>query len=270
MTDRKSIFITGAASGIGLETALLFAENGWFVGGFDVNGPGVDALSERIGADFGADAGVFGALDVTDPDAFVAAMARFGEATGGTLDCMFNNAGIATGGMLDEQPWEQITRTIAVNFTGVIIGVRAAVPLLRETPGSLSLITSSSSAIFGSANVGVYSATKHAVRGLTEALAIELKRYGVRASDLLPGLIDTPLMTDGMRRLAPPNGMWRLVRPREVAETAWRAYHEDKLHWYVPEELRDFHLQVVTEPEVVREERTQLLAMMTAAKAYEE
>ena len=124
--------------------------------------------------------------------------------------------------------------------------------------------------IFGSANVGVYSATKHAVRGLTEALAIELKRYGVRASDLLPGLIDTPLMGDNLRRLAPAEGMWRLVKPREVADTAWRAYHEDRLHWYVPEELRDFHLQVVTEPDTVLEERTQLLAMMTAAKAYED
>ena len=266
MSGRKSIFITGAASGIGLETALLFAEEGWFVGGFDVNGAGVDALSDRIGAENG----VFGTLDVTDPAAFAAATTRFGEATGGTLDCMFNNAGIATSGMLDEQPWDDIARTIAVNFTGVIIGVRAAVPLLRETPNSLSLVTSSSSAIFGSANVGVYSATKHAVRGLTEALAIELKRYGVRAADLLPGLIDTPLMTDNMRRLAPPDGMWRLVRPREVAETAWRAYHEDRLHWYVPEELRHFHLQVVAEPEVVLQERTELLAMMTAAKAYED
>ena len=59
--------------------------------------------------------------------------------------------------------------------------------------------------------------------------------------------------------------MWRLVKPREVAQTVWDAYGADKLHWYIPEELRDFHLQVVAEPEVVREERTALLAAMTAA-----
>jgi NAD(P)-dependent dehydrogenase (short-subunit alcohol dehydrogenase family) len=140
--------------------------------------------------------------------------------------------------------------------------VRAAIPLLKNTPGSLSLINSSSSAIFGTAGIPVYSATKHAVRGLTEALSIELKRYGVRASDLLPGLIDTPLLSEKMRAMAPSEGEWRLVQPTEIAETVWKAYNEDKLHWYVPEELRAFHSRVVAEPEAVREERTALLAAM--------
>ena len=153
-------------------------------------------------------------------------------------------------------------RIVNVNFIGVMIGVRAGIRLLKATPGSLSLITSSSSAIFGTAGIPVYSATKHAVRGLTEALSIELKRYGVRAADLLPGLIDTPLLSDTVRAMAPADGYWRLVQPAEVAATVWRAYHEDKLHWYVPEDLRDFHAQVVAEPEVVREERTELLAAM--------
>ncbi|MGY4397921.1 NAD(P)-dependent dehydrogenase (short-subunit alcohol dehydrogenase family) [Sphingomonas sp. UYAg733] len=258
---RKSIFITGAASGMGRETALLFAEKGWFVGAYDVNTAGLDALREEIGAANG----LFATLDVADPAAYETAMQGFAEATGGTLDLMFNNAGIGAGGLLDEQSWDDILRIVNINFLGVMIGVRAAVPLLRRTPGSLCLTTSSSSAIFGTAGIGVYSATKHAVRGLTEALSIELKRYGVRAADLLPGLIDTPLLSDGMRRMAPPAGMWRLVKPREVAETVWAAYHADTLHWYIPEELRDFHAQVVSEPETVREERTALLAAMQAA-----
>ena len=101
------------------------------------------------------------------------------------------------------------------------------------------------------------------MRGLTEALSIELKRYGVRAADLLPGLIDTPLLSDQMRAIAPAEGMWRLVKPAEVAATVWEAYHADKLHWYVPEELRDFHRQVVDDPEAVREDRVALLGAMT-------
>ena len=254
----KSIFITGAASGIGRETACLFAADGWFIGAYDVNRAGLDALRQELGAD----RGLYETLDVTDPAAFGTAMARFGEATGGKLDLMFSNAGITGGGLLDEEPWEQILRTVNVNFIGVMAGVRAAVPLLRATRGSLCLITSSSSAIWGTAGIGVYSATKHAVRGLTEALSVELKRYGVRAADLLPGLIDTPLMSDAMRAMAPTEGMWRLLPPREVAETVRRAYAEDRLHWYVPEELREFHAQVVREPEVVREERTALAAAM--------
>lgn len=255
---RKSIVITGAASGMGLATARLFAAKGWFVGAYDVNAPALETLQDELGAENG----VFEVLDVTDKDAFDAAIAAFGEATGGTLDIMFNNAGIGTGGLLDEQPWEEVLRIVQINFVAVMIGVRAAIPLLRNTPGSLCLINASSSAIFGTAGIPVYSATKHAVRGLTEALSIEFKRYGVRASDLLPGLIDTPLLSDTMREMAPAEGMWRLVHPAEIAETVWRAYAEDKLHWYIPEELRDFHRQVVNEPEQVREERTALLAAM--------
>ena len=158
-------------------------------------------------------------------------------------------------------------RIVNVNFLGVMIGIRAAVPSLRATPGSLSLVTSSSSAIFGTAGISVYSATKHAVRGLTEALAIELRRYGVRAADLLPGLIDTPLLGDQMRAMAPKDGMWRLTPAHEVAEAAWAAYHGDTLHWYVPAELKDFHRQVVENPEAVREERTALLAAMMVTEA---
>ncbi len=256
--SRKSIFITGAASGMGLATARLFASHGWFVGAYDVNAKGLDSLKAEIGAE----GGIFATLDVTDPAAFDSAMAAFGQATGGTLDLMFSNAGIALGGLFEEMAWADIMKIVDVNFLGVMIGTRAAVPLLRATPGALCLINSSSSSIFGTAGIAVYSATKHAVRGLTEALSIEFKRFGVRASDLLPGLIDTPILSDTMRTMAPPEGMWRLVQPAEVAETVWRAYHEDKLHWYVPEELKAFDVQAVEQPEAVREERTALLAMM--------
>lgn len=259
--DRKTLFVTGAASGMGRATALLFAEKGWFVGAFDVNAEGLDSLEGEIGADNGH----FAALDVTDKAAWDSAVARFGQATGDRLDLLFNNAGIGNGGLLDEQPWEEIEAVLKVNLYGPILGVRAGISLLKRTPGSLCLINASSSAIWGTAGIGIYSATKHAVRGLTEALSIELKRYGVRASDLLPGLIDTPLLGDGMRQMAPAEGMWRLVQPREVAETVWRAYHEDQVHWYIPPELREFHAQVVADPEGVREERTALMVEMLAA-----
>ena len=255
---RKSIFITGAASGMGRETALLFAQEGWFVGAYDYNAAALATLAAEIGEANG----MVGVLDVTDREGFGRAVTAFGEAAGGTLDLLFNNAGIAQGGMIDEQPWEDLARIVEINLMGVVIGTRAALPLLRATPGSLCLNMSSSSAIFGTAGIAMYSATKHAVRGLTEALSIEFKRYGVRASALLPGLIDTPLLSDTMRELAPGEGMWRLVKPREVAETVLAAYRSDQLHWYVPAELRDFHMQVVTAPEVVREERTALLAAM--------
>ncbi len=258
---RKSIFITGAGSGMGRATAIKFAREGWFVGAFDIAPQGLDSLKAEIGAENG----LFLTLDVTNAAAFGAAMEMFGDATGGTLDIMFSNAGIGgTSGMFDELTWDDIMKVVNVNFLGVMIGIRAAIPLLKETPGSLCLTNASSSAIWGTAGIGIYSATKHAVRGLTEALSIELKRYGVRAADLLPGLIDTPILSDGMRAMAPDEGMWRLVPPSEVADTVWDAYAQDRLHWYVPEQLRDFHRQVVDNPEQVREERTELAVQMAA------
>lgn len=258
-TVNQSIFITGAGSGIGRATAQLFAQKGWFVGAFDVNAGALDALRAEIGS---ANA-LFGALDVSDRQAYLAAVERFSAATGGRLDLLFNNAGIGVGGFFDEVPWDDLMKVVNVNLVGVMIGIHAAMPLLKATPGSLCLTTSSSSSIFGTAGIGVYSATKHAVRGLTEALSIELKRYNVRAADLLPGLIDTPILPDSMRAIAPPEGMWRIVQPSEVAAAVWAAYHSDLLHWYVPQELKEFDLQATASPEAVREERARLPVFLT-------
>lgn len=251
---RKSIFITGAASGIGRETALLFARHGWFVGAFDTN----EAALGTLEAEIGRANGLCVALDVADRPAYLEVVRRFGLETGGTLDLLFNNAGIGVGGYFDEVPWEDLVRVVNINLLGVMIGVHAALPLLKATPGSLCLTTSSSSSIFGTAGIAVYSATKHAVRGLTEALSIELQRYGVRAADLLPGLIDTAILPDSMRTLAPAEGMWRIVQPAEVAQAVWAAYHGDLLHWYVPVELKEFDLQATSIPEIVRDERARL------------
>ena len=258
--NRKSIFITGAASGMGRATALRFAHEGWFVGALDLQTGGLDSLRAEVGEENG----LFLPLDVSDAEAFGQAMTAFADATGGTLDLMFSNAGIGgTPGLFDENSWDELMQVVQVNFFGVMIGIRAALPLLRRTPGSLCLTNASSSAIWGTAGIAIYSATKHAVRGLMEALSVEFSRYGVRAADLLPGLIDTPLLTDAMRSAAPTEGMWRLVPAEEIADTVWRAYGSDRLHWYVPEELREFHRQVVDEPETVREERTAFAAQMT-------
>ena len=87
---RQSIFITGAASGMGRETARLFHQKGWFVGAFDLNLAGLEALQ----AELGADNCVIQTLDVSNKAQFDAAVATFGTATDGRMDILFNNAGI--------------------------------------------------------------------------------------------------------------------------------------------------------------------------------
>lgn len=247
---RKSIFITGAASGMGLETARLFSKGGWFVGAYDVNKAGLVSLE----AELGAENCLTRVLDVTDRADYAKALEEFSAATGGKLDLLFNNAGIGKGGFFDEQPFEDVLAVVNINFIGVLNGIHLATPLLKATPNSLCFTTSSSSATYGMPGIAVYSATKHAVKGLTEALSVEFSRFGVRVADTLPGLIDTPILPDAAKTNAPTEGMFRLIQPIEVAKAVWASYHDnpDRLHWFVPEEIRDLDKASAMDPEGTR------------------
>src|SRR5277367_4615439 len=264
-SGRKSIFITGAASGIGRATALLFAEKGWFVGAYDRDTGGLKTLEAEIGATNC----VTGQLDVTDKKAFEASLAAFAGQTGGRLDLLFNNAGIGRGGPFDQQPFEDILEVVQVNLVGVLNGIHSALPLLKTTPGSLCFTTSSSSATYGMPNIAVYSATKHAVKGLTEALSIEFRAFGVRAADTLPGLIDTAILPPGAAQSAPTEGMFRLTPAMEVAKIVWEAYHSDKLHWFVPEEIGELDKAAGNNPEQVREQIVQMMSFAETLNATE-
>jgi NAD(P)-dependent dehydrogenase (short-subunit alcohol dehydrogenase family) len=258
-TGRKSIFITGAASGIGRATARLFAAEGWFVGCFDRNAALLAALETEIGTENG----LFRALDVTDQADYSAAIDAFASATGGYMDILHNNAGIVASGAFADMEWSTVMALVNINLIGVLFGIQKALPLLKATPGSMCFNTSSSSAIFGMGGLAVYSATKHAVRGLTEALAVELKPHGIRVADTLPGLVDTGMMPPDRRALAPTEGMWRLVQPEDVAHAVRAAYETDKIHWYVPEELAEMDRDATAAPEA---ERDKWIAMATFMK----
>lgn len=246
---RKSIFVTGAASGMGRETARLFASKGWFVGAADVNAEGLVSLEAELGS---ANC-LTGVLDVSDRAAYRDLLDVFAAQTDAKLDFLYNNAGIGKGGPFDQQPFEDVLSVIQVNLIGVLNGIHLATPLLKATPNSVCFTTSSSSATYGMPGIAVYSATKHAVKGLTEALAAEYKAYGIRVADVLPGLIDTPLLPPGVAQAAPKTGMFRAIPPIEVAKVAWRAYHEDRVHWYVPEEMFELDKQATLDPVRVRD-----------------
>jgi len=244
---RKSIFITGAASGMGRETARLFSAKGWFVGCYDVNEPGLKTLEQELGSDNC----IVRRLDVTDKAEFDSAVSNFGEETGGKMDILFSNAGIGESGWFEDIPYEAALKVVQVNFIGVLASIYAALPLLKATPNALCFITSSSSATYGMPRIAVYAATKFAVKGLTEALSVEFARHGVRVADVLPGLIDTNILRSTPNRSgdtprptdeefyarAPKRGMFRLTPPSAIAECVWKAYGSDRLHWYVPAEI---------------------------------
>ncbi|MCV7031452.1 SDR family oxidoreductase [Mycobacterium sherrisii] len=261
----RSVFITGAGSGMGREGARLFYAKGWRVGAVDRNADGLTALAQELGDDRLWTRTV----DVTVKADLDGALADFcaGNAGGG-LDMMWNNAGIGESGWFEDVPYEATMRVVEVNYKSVLTGAYGALPYLKQTPGSLMFTTSSSSATYGMPRLAVYSSTKHAVKGLTEALSVEWRRHGVRVADVLPGLIDTAILTttpnrsdDGaapmtpeeLRARAPKKGMLRLMPASSVAEAAWRAYqHPKRLHWYVPKSIRMIDLLKGWSPEFVR------------------
>ena len=245
--NQRAVFVTGAASGIGRATAEWFAARGWWVGACDTDEAGLAALQEAAAIAWRR------RRDVADRADLAEAMRAFAEESGGRLDLMFNNAGVIASAPFDDMPWDAVERLLRINLFGMLIGVQLALPLLKRTPGSLCMSTCSASAIFGSANLVGYSASKGAVKAATEALSIELHKHGVRAADVMPGIVDTAMLPPETKAVLPPDGPWRLVRPQEVAEAVWRAYHEDRIHWYVPEDLKAFHMQAIEAPEQARD-----------------
>ncbi len=133
--------------------------------------------------------------------------------------------------------------------------IRAALPLLQAMPGLMCLSTASASATFGTANLAVCAATKHATKGLTEAMAVEFAAIGVRAADLLPGIIDAGMLSAKEKAMLPKEGMLRVLPREAVTQVVWDAYHGDKLHWYVPEELAAYDVHGTRHPETVRDDR---------------
>jgi NAD(P)-dependent dehydrogenase (short-subunit alcohol dehydrogenase family) len=236
---QKTIFVTGAGSGIGRATAKLFAERGWFVGLFDVNQQGLDETSamlpegQRMSMTF----------DVRDRAGWARAVDAFGNATARRMHVLFNNAGVGKGGFIDEMPQEDIDLVLDVNLKGVINGVNAALPLLRATPGARIINTASVAGVFGAPRLAVYCATKFGVRGLTEALDVEFSRFGVRVVSLMPWFVDTAIL-DGMAATESN----RTIRDSLVenktpiypvsmaAERAWDAAHGKDIHYMVGQE----------------------------------
>jgi NAD(P)-dependent dehydrogenase (short-subunit alcohol dehydrogenase family) len=236
MTETKSIFITGGASGIGREVARYFGARGWFVGLADVNIKGMEETAAMLQPGMSSTH----TLDVRSREQWTAALEAFTEASGGRLDVLFNNAGVGIGGILEEHSEDDIEKLIDINFKGVVYGAHIGHKYLKATPGSCLLNTSSASGIYGSAGLSVYSATKFAVRGLSEALDIEWGPDGIRVRVLMPSFIDTPLLdgpvarTNQSSRDSVTAAGLEIAPVGIVAEAAWNAVHDPKnVHSYV-------------------------------------
>lgn len=242
MGERKAIFITGGASGIGLAVGKLFSERGWVVGLTDINENG---LAEAVGQ-LSGEGHFTHKFDVRDRAGWDEALNAFHAAAGARIDVMFNNAGIAVGGMLAEHTTDEIDRCLDINLRGVLYGAQAAYPYLKETaPGSCLLNTASAAGIYGSSGVSVYCATKFGVRAVTESLDAEWHEDGIKVASLMPSFIETPLLdqipnhttNEPVRANVKQAGL-EITPVIEVAEAAWAAVHGDRLHTTVGKTAR--------------------------------
>jgi NAD(P)-dependent dehydrogenase (short-subunit alcohol dehydrogenase family) len=190
----RSALITGAASGIGRESALLFAREGAMLTCVDLDGEGAEAVAQEIRDGGGQAVGV--RADVAsgpDADAMVAAA----EEAFGALHVLFNNAGIMHADDGDAETTEEDVwdLTMQVNLKGVWLGCRAGLPALRRAGGGSIINTASFVALLGAATPQVaYTASKGGVLALTRELAVIHAREDIRVNALCPGPLHTELL----------------------------------------------------------------------------
>jgi len=216
--NNKVSIITGAAQGIGLATALKFADEGAIVVVCDRRPEGVDAAVAAVQAR-GARALGF-ALDVTDRSALEAMVVAV-KAQYGRIDVLVNNAGITKDARLQKMTLAQFDAVIDVNLRGVFQASQAVVDTMLAQGSGVILNASSVVGIYGNFGQTNYAATKFGVIGFTKTWSRELGPKGIRVNAVAPGFIETPILgtipdkvLDQMREQVP---LHRLGRPEEIA-----------------------------------------------------
>jgi NAD(P)-dependent dehydrogenase (short-subunit alcohol dehydrogenase family) len=187
----KVCLITGAGSGIGRASAILFAAEGATVAVADIDRDGVDGTVATIEAAGGVAQGYV--VDVTDP-ASTEALAAAVIADFGRIDVLFNNAGIAGVGAVHETSIELWERVMAVNARGVFLVARAVLPAMMAAGRGSIVNMASAIAEIGLANRASYAASKGAVLSLTRQMQSDYAPHGIRVNALLPGTIHTPFV----------------------------------------------------------------------------
>jgi NAD(P)-dependent dehydrogenase (short-subunit alcohol dehydrogenase family) len=222
MKEQKFVLVTGAAGGVGRAIVALFTEKNWWVIGVDR-------------ADFGNDfpaSGLFIQADIADPvqlEAIYNQVSRFTD----TLDAVVNNAAIQIVKPLLETSAEEWDAVMASNLRTVFLGAKLAHPLLKNRGGGAIVNVSSVHAVATSPNVSSYAASKGGLLALTRSMAIEFARDNIRVNAILPGAVDTPMLSEhldqaGRESLARKTVNGRIGKPIEIAHAIYFLADEEQ------------------------------------------
>lgn len=214
MAERAAL-ITGGSSGIGLAIASALGREGYGVTIAARRPDKLEAAAETL-RDEGLDVHS-PVVDMTDEESIVAMVASHRERFG-RCDVLVNNAGVGIGSAVEETPTKRLDMQLDVNLRGVIITTREAVGMLREAGAehgkALMVNTASIAGKSGQPWLSVYSATKFAVVGWSQAMHKELSPSGVQVTALCPGFVDTP-MTDFVKEQVSAEEM---IQPDDIAQ----------------------------------------------------
>ncbi|MGG5252761.1 3-hydroxybutyrate dehydrogenase [Neobacillus sp. SM06] len=197
--EGKVAFITGSASGIGLEIAKTFAEEGAKVVISDLNKEKSEQVAEEL-KENGYEA-LSAPCDVTDEEAFKHSLDRAVNAFG-TIDILVNNAGMQYVAPIEEFPTSKFELLVKIMLTAPFIGIKNVFPIMKKQGYGRIINMASINGVIGFAGKAAYNSAKHGVIGLTKVAALEGAAEGITVNALCPGYVDTPLVQGQLKDLA--------------------------------------------------------------------
>ncbi|HLK99034.1 MAG TPA: SDR family oxidoreductase [Myxococcaceae bacterium] len=224
-TSKKSAVVTGASRGIGRAVALGFAREGYEVWALARSAESLESLRAEAGEALHPLA-----VDVTDEAAVLAACRTVLQA--GPPRVLVNNAGISLSAPLTKTRTEDLARVMAVNVTAPFLFCRELIPAMATAGGGRVINIGSLTAVRGAKYTSAYCASKHALLGMTRALAVEYARKNVTVNQVNPGWVETDMFSSALgaitqatgrteaqarEALASMNAMGRIIKPEEVA-----------------------------------------------------
>ena len=218
----KVALVTGGASGLGRESAILFAREGAKVAITDINDEAGRAVADEIG-----EAAIFIHHDVTSEQQWIEAIETTVTRFGG-LNILVNSAGIGLGKSVEDIELEEWRRVHAIDLDGVFLGCKHAIPAMAKSGGGSIVNISSIAGIIAGHNMAAYNSAKAGVRHLSKSVALHCARkcYNIRCNSVHPTFIDTPILDrhkekfgaeEALAKLGRQVPLGRVGRPEEVA-----------------------------------------------------